>query len=100
MLNIGLQFFGGRGSGGGKRSGGGGGAAGGSSENTPLTIPKITPAQVNKLSRSQLETLAASLYVNEGLKQGLSKSEALYRARSLMPGNSDSQLRKYIKRRI
>lgn len=97
MIKISIQFFGGRGGGGGKGSSGGGS---GSSKSSPIPIPNVTQAQVNKMSRSRLEILATSLYVNEGMKQGLSKSEALYRARSLMPGNSDNQLKKYIKRRI
>lgn len=93
MIEINIQFFGGRGGSGGKGSSG-------SSKSSLIPIPNVTQAQVNKMPRSRLEILATSLYVNEGIKQGLSKSEALYRVRSLMSGNSDAQLKKYIKRRI
>lgn len=59
---------------------------------------KFTTKQISSMSRSQLETAAKAVFVKMGMKQGLSASEALYRASSLMGGNSDAQLRKYIKK--
>lgn len=61
-----------------------------------FSIPKVTPAQLKKMSRSQLETLASAIYANEAVKSGLSQAEGVRRASSIMDGNTDAQLRKYI----
>lgn len=63
-----------------------------------FSVPKVTGAQLKSMSRSQLETLAAAIYANRATKSGLSQAEGLHRARSLMSGNTDTQLRKYIKK--
>lgn len=64
----------------------------------PFRVPKFTDAEIKKMSRSQLESVATALYANEGIKNGLSLSEGTRRAKSLMSGNTSTQLRKYIKK--
>lgn len=100
MLNIGIQFFGGRGGGGSGGARGGGRAGGGGADNTPFEVPNMTKKQVDSLSRSQLETVAKAIYVNEAMKNGTPKADALARFNSLVDGNSSTYLKKYIKRRI
>ena len=59
---------------------------------------KFSSKQVDAMSRSQLETAARAIFIKQNMRMGLSASEADYRARSLMSGNTNAQLRKYIKR--
>ena len=61
-----------------------------------FSIPKVTGAQLKSMGRSELEAMATAIYANNAVKSGLSQSEGVYRARSLMSGNTDAQLRKYI----
>ena len=73
-------------------------AGGRSAKEKAFSIPKVTGAQLKAMSRKQLETLATAIYANQAVKSGLSQAEGVYRANSLMSGNSDAQLRKYIKK--
>lgn len=59
---------------------------------------KFTSKQIQSMSRKQLETAARAIFIKQNMARGLSASEADYRARSLMSGNTSAQLRKYIKR--
>lgn len=59
---------------------------------------KFSTKAISQMNRSQLETVARAIFIKQGLTQGLSADEADWRARSLMSGNTDAQLRKYIKR--
>ncbi len=63
---------------------------------TPIAIGKFSAKDLKGMSRKNLETLARAVFINRSKKTGLSQSEADYRARALMSGNSDAQLRKYI----
>ena len=85
--------MGGRGS----ASGKGGGAANSKSSWQNMNT-KFTSKQISSMSRSQLETVAKAIYIKVNMARGKSESEALYSATGLMPGNTDAQLRKYIKR--
>lgn len=78
--------------------GGRGAASGLKSNNSPFSIPKVSGSDLKKMSRKQLETMATAIYANRSMKSGLSKSEGVRRAKSLMSGNTDAQLRKYIKK--
>lgn len=60
-------------------------------------IPNVSDSDINKLPRKELETLAVAIYANKAKKQGLTISEGVRRARLLMNGNTDTQLKKYIK---
>lgn len=86
--------MGGRGGGGG--SGGGGSGGGKKGGNSPFKIPKMSKAKVSKMSRSELESWATAIYANNAMKSGLSKADGVYRAKSLMSGNTTAQLRKYV----
>lgn len=94
--------MGGRGASGGGRSGRapGTGAAGGSRKNagksTSIDIPTFSKASINKMSRSNLETLATAIFANKSMAQGLTAQEGTRRAKSLMDGNTTAQLRKYV----
>ena len=95
-------MFGGRGA---SSSSGGGGATGGGSSPESKAASKIasvntkfSTAQINSMSRSELETVARAIYIKQNMARGLSASEADYRARSLMSGNTNAQLKKYIKK--
>lgn len=59
---------------------------------------KFTARQISAMSRSQLETAAKAVYIKVNTARGVSESEALYRANSLIGSNSDAQLRQYIKK--
>ena len=65
-------------------------------DTTPFPIPKMSASDVKSLSRASLETVTVAIYTNNAMKSGLSKAEGIYRSRSLMSGNTDAQLRKYI----
>ena len=65
---------------------------------TPFNIPKVSSSLLKSINRSQLETLAAAIYANNAMKSGLSQAEGVRRARALMSGNTDAQLRRYIKK--
>lgn len=88
IKRINLQMFGGRGG----ASGLGGGAA------AKAFNTNFTSKEIDAMSRSQLETVAAAVYAKKNTFAGLSTAEALRRARSLMDGNTTAQLRKYIKK--
>ena len=62
------------------------------------SIPKgsTNPKLLKKIGRDNLEFLATQIFINENTKRGLTEAEADYRARSLMSGNTDNQLIKYI----
>lgn len=75
------------------------GLGGGSGKKEKLfSIPKVTGAQLKTMSRKQLETMATAIYANRAVKSGMSQAEGVHRAKSLMSGNTDAQLRKYIKK--
>lgn len=78
--------------------GGRGGSVGGKTEPAAFGVPRVTPKQVSTMSRKDLETMAAAIYANNATQNGLTQAEGIRRARALMDGNSDAQLRKYIQR--
>ena len=98
--------MGGRGSAGGKGvssvmnkgAGGSGSSANGAAEKIKATNTKFSTAQINSMSRSQLESVAIAVFAKQNMARGLSAEESVYRARSLMSGNTTAQLKKYIKR--
>ena len=97
--------MGGRGSsgggGGGGNGGGGGGLFGKSSRGKgggAFSVPKLSKAAIGKMSRHELEKVATAIYANNAMKSGISKSEGVHRAQSLMSGNTTAQLRKYVRR--
>ena len=62
-----------------------------------FSVPSgLKEADVKGMKRKDLENLATSIYANKAMEQGLSKEEGVHRAKSLMSGNTDAQLRKYI----
>ena len=61
-----------------------------------FSVPKVTGAQLKKMSRKQLVTIATAISANDAVKRGLSQAEGVRRASLLMDGNTDAQLRKYI----
>lgn len=69
---------------------------------TPKPIPKQSPKQtpkikdVNKMTRSQLESTAYKIAVKLAPTQNISADEALRRAKLLMSAQSTPQLKKYI----
>ena len=95
--------MGGRGAagGGGGRAGNGKSGADGGGGNSPFKIPKgLSKSVLKSLTRNQLETLATSIFANEAMKRGVSKADGVYQARSLMGGNTTTQLINYISKRI
>ena len=87
--------MGGRGSSGG--GGGGGGGSRSSADQKSFNInTKFSKTEINMMSRSQLETVATAIFIKKGIASGLSSSEAAYRAKSLMSGNTNAQLKRYI----
>lgn len=92
--------MGGRGSASGGKTGGSGGAGGsvGSGSDLQNMNTKFTSKQISSMNRSQLETAAKAVYIKVNMARGLSAAESMYRAASLLGGNSDAQLRRYIKR--
>lgn len=84
--------MGGRGSSG----GGGGGGRSSASQKSFNTNTKFSKTEINAMSRSQLETVATAVFIKKGIASGLSASEAAYRAKSLMSGNTSAQLKRYI----
>ena len=81
-----------------KGAGGGGSSANSAAAKIKATNTKFSTAQINSMSRSQLETVATAVFAKQNMARGLSAEEAVYRARSLMSGNTTAQLKKYIKR--
>lgn len=65
---------------------------------TPFDVPKVSNNLLKSIDRSSLETLATAIYANNAMKSGLSQAEGVRRARALMSGNTDAQLRRYIKK--
>ncbi len=59
---------------------------------------KFSTKEISKMSRRQLEIAARAVFVKQNVAKGLSATEADRRASLLMSGNTDAQLRKYIKR--
>ena len=57
---------------------------------------KVSRSLAKTFSRSQLETLATAIFANDGMKSGLSRTEAVTRGRSLIPFNTTAQLRNYV----
>ena len=98
--------MGGRGSAGGKGAssvmnkgaGGSGSSANSAAAKIKATNTKFSTTQINSMSRRQLENVATAVFAKQNMARGLSAEEAVYRARSLMSGNTTAQLRKYIKR--
>lgn len=78
--------------------GGRGSSSGLKQKSNLFDIPKVTGAQLKKLNRQQLETLTTAIYANRAVASGLSQAEGIRRAKLLMDGNTDNQLRKYIKK--
>ena len=91
--------MGGRGGSSGMNKGAGGGS---SSTNSAAAIKaantKFSTAEINSMSRSQLETVAIAVFAKQNMARGLSAGEAIRRAKALMDGNTTAQLRKYIKK--
>ena len=85
--------MGGRGS-----NSGGGGGIGKATKGILNANTKFSASEIKSMSRSQLETAARAIFIKQNVARGLSLSEADYRARSLMSGNSTTALRKYVKR--
>lgn len=73
-------------------------SGGGSKSSIATANTKFSTKQITSMNRKQLETAAKAVFVKMNMKRGLSESEALHRANSLMSSNSDAQLRKYIKK--
>lgn len=67
-----------------------------SESSQPFSVPKIGTALLKALSRKDMEAIATAIYANNAMKSGLTKAEGVQRAMSLMSGNTDAQLRKYI----
>lgn len=59
---------------------------------------KFTNKQLSGMNRRQLTTAAKAVFVKTNMARGLSESEAMRRFDSLVSGNSDAYLRKYIKK--
>lgn len=59
---------------------------------------KFSTKEISSMSRKQLEEVARAVFIKQNMARGLSESEADYRARSLMSGNTTAQLRKYVKK--
>lgn len=75
------------------------GLSGGSGTKEKLfNVPKVSSAQLKSMSRRQLITMATAIFANGAVKSGLSQAEGVRRATLLMDGNTDVQLRKYIKK--
>ena len=79
-------------------AGGGGSSSNSAADRIANTNTKFSTAQINLMSRSQLETVAIAVFAKQNMARGLSAEEAVYRARSLMSGNTTAQLKKYIKK--
>lgn len=62
------------------------------------TKAKPTAKQIDAMGRGELERLATETFVKQNITKGLTEDEARRRARLLMDGNTDAQLRKYIKK--
>lgn len=105
--------MGGRGASGGARTDVGSGGAGGAKPGTRkggggsglYDIPKFTSASLDKMSRSQIETLYNKVAVNQQIKQSsqwskttISRSEAQHRVNVLIGASSTSAMKKYIKK--
>ena len=67
-------------------------------EKIKATNTKFSASQINSMSRNQLETVAVAAFAKQNMARGLSVEEAVYRAKSLMSGNTTAQLKKYIQR--
>ena len=65
---------------------------------TPFSVGKYSAKQLKGMGRGDLEKLATAIFANKAMAGGLSKAEGVRRASSLMSGNTDAQLRKYISR--
>lgn len=61
---------------------------------TKSTTSKLTKASLNKMSRKNLETQAIKAFIKKN--SSLGTAEATRRAKALMSGNTDAQLRKFI----
>jgi len=62
-----------------------------------FTVPEgLKESDVKGMKRKDLETLATAIYANKAMESGIDKAEGVRRAKSLMSGNTDAQLRKYI----
>lgn len=86
--------MGGRGS---SSGGGGGGAAKLLSKSAKEVTKGLTKSKLDKLSRKQLETLGIFLAAKNMMKtMKLTASEALHRAESLAPHNTNAQIKKTI----
>jgi hypothetical protein len=80
----------------GGRGGKGSGGSGGGGGSSKIDIPKFSKSDIGSMGRSGLETIATAIFANINMGRGLSKSEAVFRAKSLMSGNTTAQLKKYI----
>lgn len=101
--------MGGRGASGGARSGGvssakSGTNKGGSGGSGLYSIPKFTAATLDKMSRSQLQTLFNKVAVNEQIKiaskwsSTISRSEAQRRVNSLQRPSSTAAMKRFIRK--
>lgn len=82
---------------GGRGSSGSRGNVGSNKNNSArVTIKKFSSNDLKSMNRKSLEIAARAVFVKNNVSSGMSNSEADYRARSLMSGNTDAQLRKYI----
>ena len=69
---------------------------GGATVAAAFSVPRMSTTQISRLSRKSMEDVATALFANNAVKSGLTQTEGVRRARALMSGNSDAQLRKYI----
>jgi hypothetical protein len=65
-------------------------------DNKLFQVSNVSKSMLSTLSRKDLETMATAVYANNGMQNGLSMVQAVQRAKDLMSGNTDAQLRKYI----
>lgn len=59
----------------------------------------MTVGQINAMGRGELEAASLGVYVRENVAKGMTEHQAVERFHLLVDGNSDAELRKYLKRR-
>lgn len=74
-------------------------SGGGGSRTSVMNMnTKFSSKEINSMNRSQLETVARAVFVKQNVARGMSVEEANHRAVLLMSGNTDAQLRKFIRK--
>lgn len=59
----------------------------------------MTAGQIDDMGRGELEAASLGVYVRENVARGMTEQQAVERFYLLVDGNSDAELRKYLKRR-